>query len=240
MFDVHAHLQDKAFDKDRYKVISECAKRGIKILNCGLGKDNDIVAKISAPNVFYGRGLYPVDAIEMSEDEINVIINSFSDPNSICIGEVGLDYYWVKDEKKREREREIFREVIWQANKLKKPLNVHSRGAEEDTIRMLEEAKVPVILHSFGKLPWKEIIEDKRFYFSIPPIALRSNRWKRLIEIVPVEKLLLESDSPYQGPDKNRNTPCNIELTLNLINQIKGFDVSKIIEENTRKVLKIE
>jgi len=240
MFDVHAHLQDRAFDNDRYNVISECKKQGIKIVNCGLGKDNDIVAKISASNVSYCRGLYPVDAIEMSEEEVNQIIDSLKDKNLICIGEVGLDYYWVKDESKREREREIFREIIWQANKLKKPLNVHTRAAEDDAVKMLEEAKVPVILHSFGKIPWKKIIEDERFYFSIPPIALRSNRWKKLIEILPNNKILLESDSPYQGPDRNRNTPCNIKLTLNLINQIKGINISKIIEENTMKVLKIK
>ncbi len=240
MFDVHAHLQDRAFDSDRFEVIKKCAEKGINIINCGLGKDNDVVAKISAPNVFYCRGLYPVDAIEMSEDEVRSIINSFDDPNSICIGEVGLDYHWIKNEKDREREREIFREVVWAANKVKKPLNVHSRDAEEDTVKILEDAKVPIILHSFGKLPWEKIIEDERIFFSVPPIAVRSHRWKRLIEIVPIQKILLESDSPYQGPTRDRNTPCNIEITLELVNQIKGINAKSIIEENTKKVLKIE
>ena len=236
MIDVHAHLQDKAFDKDRYKVIGECKQKNIYIVNCGLGKDNDIVSRIKGENVFYCRGLYPIDAIEMKEDEIKKIISSFSDPNSICIGEVGLDYHWIKDEEKREKEREIFREVIWKANKLKKPLNVHSRDAEYDVIKELEEANVNVILHSFGKVPWKEIIEDERFFFSIPTISLRSHRWKKVISILPEDKILLESDSPYQGIEK-RNTPLSIILVQSLINKIKGKDLKEKIFRNSIKVM---
>ena len=236
MIDVHAHLQDKAFDKDRYKIIKECEKNNIFVVNCGLGKDNNIVSKIKGKNIFYCRGLYPVDAIEMKENEIKEIINSFSDPNSICIGEVGLDYHWVKDETKREKEREIFRDIIWEANKLKKTLNVHSRDAEYDMIKELENANVNVILHSFGKIPWKEIIEDERFFFSIPTIALRSHRWKKVISILPDDKILLESDSPYQGIDK-RNTPLSIILTQKLINEIKGKDLTDKIFENSIKAL---
>ena len=236
MIDVHAHLQDKAFDKDRYEIIEKCKERNIYIVNCGLGKDNDLVSRIKGENVFYCRGLYPIDAIEMDENQIKKIIESFSDQNSICIGEVGLDYHWVKDEKEREKEREIFKEIIWKANKIKKTLNVHSRDAEYDVIRELEDAKVNVVLHSFGKVPWKEIIEDERFFFSIPTISLRSNRWKKVISILPEEKILLESDSPYQGIE-GRNTPLSIILTQNLINQIKGKDLKDKIFKNSIKAL---
>ena len=236
MIDVHAHLQDKAFDKDRYEIIKKCQEDNIYIVNCGLGKDNDMVSRIKSKNVFYCRGLYPVDAIEMKENEIRKIIDSFSDPNSVCIGEVGLDYHWIKKEEDRKKEREIFKEVVWKANKLKKTLNVHSRDAEYDVIKELEDANVNVILHSFGKIPWKEIIEDERFFFSIPVIALRSHRWKKVIEILPENKILLESDSPYQGIDK-RNTPLSIMLTQKLINEIKGKDLTRVVFENSIKTL---
>ncbi len=236
MIDVHAHLQDKAFDRDRYRVIEECRKENIYILNCGLGPDNEKVKEIRSDNVFYSLGLYPEFIIKLKDEEIKKIIDSFSDPKSICIGEVGLDYYWIRDEKEREKEREVFEEVIWKANKTKKCLNVHSRNAEFDVIKMLEDANVNVILHSFGKIPWKEIIEDERFFFSIPTIALRSKRWKKVISILPEEKILLESDSPYQGIEK-RNTPKSIKLVQELINQIKGKDLTKKIFENSIKAL---
>ena len=238
MIDVHAHLQDRTFDKDRYEIIKQCEKNNIYIVNCGLGKDNNIVSKINGKNVFYCRGLYPIDAIEMNESEISEILESFSDKNSICIGEVGLDYHWIKKEEEREKEREIFREVIWKANKLKKTLNVHSRDAEYDIIKELEEAKVNIILHSFGKIPWKEIVDDNRFFFSIPTIALKSNRWKKVISILPENKILLESDSPYQGIDK-RNTPLSIILTQKLINEIKGKDLTSKIFENSIRALNL-
>lgn len=247
--DAHAHINEEIFDKDRTKILDECKEKGILIVNCsGEPKTNRKALELARKfeNLKICLGLYPVQAAEISEkdfwNEMKFIEENAK--NIIGIGEVGLDYYWIKEDEKRLKEIQFFKEIIWLANKLKLPLNVHSRAAEAETIAMLSKsAHVPVMLHSFGgDLELAKIGVKEGFYFSIAPIVLRSNKHKRLVEALPLNRILTETDSPYLGPTRERNDPRNIPLVVEEIAKIKKIDVEecrKQILDNTRRVFNI-
>jgi len=247
--DAHAHLNEGIFDKDREKILKECREKGILVINCsGEPKSNrrslELAKKFN--NLKICLGLYPIQTTELSDKEFwNEIKFIEENVNKIVgIGEVGLDYYWVKEEEKRLKEIQAFKEIIWLANKLKLPLNVHSRAAEAETIAMLSKnAHAPVLLHSFGgDIEFTKHAVKEGFYFSIAPIVIRSNRHKRLVEALPIDKILTETDSPYLGPTQERNDPRNIPLVVEEIAKIKKIDVEvcrKQILENAKKVFDI-
>ena len=247
--DVHAHLEEGIFDKDRAKILNECVEKGILVVNCsGEPTTNRKALELAKKfdNLKICLGLYPVQAAEISEKEFWNEMKFIEENASkiVGVGEVGLDYYWIKEDEKRYKENQLFKEIIWLANKLKLPLNVHSRAAETETIALLAKSShVPVIMHSFGgdiELAKAGIKEG--FYFSIAPIILRSNKHKRLVEAVPINKLLTETDSPYLGPTQERNDPRNIPLVVEEIAKIKKIDVEecrKQILENARNVFRL-
>lgn len=232
--DVHAHLEDQIFDKDRSKILNECKEKGILVINCsGEPLSNKKALKLSKQfkNLKVCLGIYPVQAAQMSEkdfwDEMKFIEENAE--QIVGIGEVGLDYYWIKEDEKRFKEQQFFKEIIWLANKLKLPLNVHTRQAEAEAIAILSRsAHVPVLLHAFsGDIELAKIAIKEGFYFSIPPLIVRSNKHKRLVEILPTNKILTETDSPYLGPTYGRNDPRNIPIVVEQIAKIKNIDTEE-------------
>jgi TatD DNase family protein len=247
--DCHAHLEDPIFDKDRAKVIEECRKQDILIIDCPGAPDTnrralELFRKFD--NVKLCLGMYPTVAAEISEkdfwEELKFIESQAS--KLVGVGEIGIDFYWLKDDDKRLLEQQRFKEIIWLANKLKLPLNVHSRAAEEETIALLaKSAHVPVMLHSFGgDTEVAKIGIKEGFYFGIPPLIVRSNKHRRLVAALPVDRILTETDSPYQGPTKERNDPRNIPLVVEEIAKIKKLDTEEVrhqLLENAKKVFRL-
>lgn len=238
--DVHAHISEEIFDKDRDKILDECKEKGIFVINCGgtLESNRKSLKLLKYTNVNLNLGIYPIQASEMSDKEFFEELKFIEENKNkiVGIGEVGLDFYWVKDEEKRLLEIERFKEIVWLANKLRLPLNVHSRNAEKETISILSKmAFVPVILHAFGG-KWKLAKEGaaEGFYFSIPPNILINKARQKLVKELPIERLLTETDSPYLGPTKEKNTPLNIPLVIQKISEIKKMSV----EEVRKQILK--
>ena len=234
--DVHAHLNEKIFDKDRAQILKECEDKGIFVVNCGGTPEGNrkSISLLKYPNINLNMGIYPFQAIEMDNkkffDELE-----FIDKNRdkiVGIGEVGIDFHWIKDKKKQQLEIERFKEIVWFANKRRLPLNVHSRDAEEEVVSILSKtANVPIILHSFGGgLEIAKKAASEGFYISIPPIIEKSKIRQRIASEIPLGNILTETDSPYMGPTKERNDPRNIPLVVKKISELKGID-----EEYTRK-----
>jgi len=246
--DVHAHLEEEIFDKDRELILKECKEKEITIINVGSKPQaNRKVLELKAkhPQLFIGLGIYPLNGIEMTDKEFFDELK-FIEQNKdklCCIGEVGIDFYWIKDEAQKLKEIEQFSELIWLANKLNLPLNVHSRNAEELVLQMiLKSAHVPSIMHSYGGDPIlaKALIKQD-IYFSIPPLIIRSKKLQKLAEILPIEKILTETDAPYQGPTSERNDPRNIPLVIKKIAEIKKMQEEEVrlkILENAQKIFK--
>jgi TatD DNase family protein len=163
----------------------------------------------------------------------------------VAIGEVGLDYWIIKDEQERDIQREIFRGFIALSKELDLPLNVHSRSAGRHAVGiLLEESASRVQLHAFdGKFGAALPALEAGFFFSIPPSIVRSEQKQRLVKKIPLSNLLLETDSPVLGPTaQGRNEPANAVVAVNKIAELKGVSEEEVIEavaENTRKLYQI-
>jgi TatD DNase family protein len=258
--DVHAHLEEKRFEKDLDKVVERAEKVGVKfVINSGVNPETnrkalELTKKYKSLKASFG--LYPVDSIvakvgdRLSDDyprkiegfdvdeEIKWIEKNAKD--CVAIGEVGLDYQVAGDFK--EEQKEVFEKVILLANRLKKPLIIHSRKAEADAIEMLEKLKAKsVVMHCFnGK---KSLIKkgvELGFYFSVPPVITRLNHFEMLVAEVPLTQLLTETDAPYLSPVAGeRNEPMNVAITVKKIAEIKNIseeEVAKQIFKNAEEL----
>jgi len=158
----------------------------------------------------------------------------------VAIGEVGLDYWMVKEESDREIQREIFRSFIELGKELELPLNVHSSSAGRHAVDVLLKAAAgKVQLHAFdGKLSAALPAVEAGFYFSIPPSVIRSEQKQKLVRKLPLSTLLIETDSPVLGPvPQERNEPANASIAVKVISELKGITVDEVVEavaENSR------
>ncbi len=236
--DVHCHL-DQFKDEEIREIIKESEERRVKvIINNGVDKEtNRKTLELSRKFkiVKAALGLHP-EFIERFSDEYIKDELEFIRKNKskiIAVGEVGLDFYWIKDEALRKKQESMFREFIQISKEINKPLIVHSRGAERKAIEILKEEKAEsVVMHSFGgKLKLLKGI-DEMWMFSIPPIIVRSSHFQELVKRLPLNKLLTETDSPFLGPFRGeKNKPYNVALTVNEIAKLKGLN-AKEVENN--------
>jgi TatD DNase family protein len=237
LIDVHAHLDFPQFDPDRDEVIERAAKEDILIINSGLGvegarKTLDLAGRHD--NVYAALGMSPT---EFDEKEINAVIDLIREniDRIVAIGEVGLDYYWVKDDLRRWQEAEYFRRFIALSDEVGLPLVVHSRGAEADVLQILEESGNRALLHCFGGTA-KQAGEAASFghLISMPTNVVYSKRKQEIVEAIAMNRLVLETDSPYLAPvPKTRNEPVNIRLSAEKIAGVKGVASAAVAKATT-------
>lgn len=240
LVDAHAHLDHPDFEKDLPEVIERAKKAGVSIIiNNGTDvKDNRRCLEIAKefPIVKVSLGLYPIEALKLSDEEIDAELKFIESHKKtiIAIGEVGLDYYWEKDPLQHKRQKEIFKKIINLAEKLQKPLIVHSRNAEADAVEMLKDCKTKVVMHMFSAD--MEIVDKAisyGFYFTIPTNIGRNKHFQKLAEKVSMNRLFLETDCPYMAPNpqiEKRNEPANIAITAKKIAEIKKFNEEEVIK----------
>jgi TatD DNase family protein len=236
-YDIHCHLTGYTYC-DAKSIIKECEKKKISLIINGLNVlDNLKVLKLSklSSNIHASIGMHPTDMFDSG-----FISQVIKNKNSIVsIGEVGLDY----KERIDNSQRIIFKKIINLANKINKPLIVHSRNAEKEVLEDLKSSKVPIILHCFsGKRSLiHEALANPLIYFSIPASCEYSEQFQELIKLVSIEKLFCETDSPYLWKYE-LNTPLNISHSYEMIAKLKSLklkDCEQIIENNVNKVFKI-
>lgn len=236
LIDVHAHLDFPQFNSDRDKIIEEARREDIIIINSGIGpsgikKTLELSRKYD--NVYATLGLSPQEFDEgIIEETISLIRKHRRD--IVGVGEVGLDYHWVKEPQKRQAEKINFDRFINLSKELSLPVVIHSRDAESDVIEKIEEENFQAILHSFGgTVDEAERAVSSGALISIPASICYSKQKMRLVREIPLESTVLETDSPYLSPEpKTRNTPLNLKLSAEKIAEIKEVDVG-IIEEVT-------
>jgi len=260
LVDIHCHLDFPDFDGDLDKVIKKCKSSCVDaILTNGTSqKSNEKVLKIAAKYdiVHAALGLYPSEALKLTDAQITEALNYIAEQSSadsstknileqkskiIAIGEVGIDFYHIKDAKEQARECEIFERVVKLANKVKLPLIVHSRNAEAKILELLKPATVPVDLHFYcGNAELVRTAVNRGYYFSIPTSILRSKTMRKLARRVPLTQLLTETDSPYLCPAQGkRNDPSYVRQVVDKIAEIKGLSVAEVekqVRMNCKKV----
>ena len=239
LVDAHAHLYSSAFADDLDDVLARAAERGVQAVLCvseTLAEAQRVIELADRhPLIKPCAGLYPTILDRDAAMDMLDFIRRHGD-RLAAIGEVGLDYWKVQDAADRELQRDILAQHVALSRELDLPLNVHSRSAGRHAIAWLQEHGARrVLLHAFdGKAATARAGVEAGYYFSIPPSIVRSPQKQKLVRHLPLEHLLLESDSPVLGPDKDtRNEPCNVWLSCQEIAAIKGISVEEVAESTT-------
>ncbi|SCJ94995.1 Uncharacterized deoxyribonuclease YcfH [uncultured Clostridium sp.] len=243
IFDTHAHYDDEAFDEDREEVLKQIQDSGvIGVLNCACSKKsltttNDLTLKY---DFIYGAlGIHPSDAYDYNEEVKAEIIEKVKANNKIlAIGEIGLDYYWDENPD-RETQKKVFRAQMELAKELNLPVVIHDRDAHKDTLDIMKEyPEVKGIVHCFsGSVEFAKECVKLGYYIGITGVVTFKNA-KKIIEVVdaiPLEKLLVETDCPYMAPVPNRGKRNKSDYIEHIIEQIA--EIKKIDSINTNMEL---
>ncbi|MBR9682492.1 MAG: TatD family hydrolase [Candidatus Aenigmarchaeota archaeon] len=235
MIDSHAHLEQKDYSEDLDSVISRCKEAGMIgiVTSSANPKDFEKTMKISQDNpgfVFPSVGIHPEYIKELSIKQIDDQILKIKENKDkiYAIGEVGLDYFWTKEEEYRKQQQKMFRRMIQLAIELKKPLVIHSRNAMDDTIQILkEEGAKNVLMHLFGSKAHIQTVIDNGWNISIGPLIKRSKDIRKIARDMPLDKIMLETDSPWFGEDK-RGEPTNIKIAAEYIARYQKIEFEKV------------
>ena len=238
--DVHTHLD--IFPKaDILHVIRRAEAAGVSaIINNGVNpKTNRLTLELAKkyPVVKAALGIYPIDGLAMTDEEIDSELRFIEKNKDIIvgIGEVGIDYLKTED---RVRQKVVFQKQIDLAMKIQKPLIVHSRKAESNTIEMLISAGAKkVVMHCcMADMQTVKKAQDAGFMFSIPCLIKSSSHFKKVVENLPMSRILTETDAPFLHYDRSRKSePALIPETIAEIARIKGLtpvDCANIIYQN--------
>lgn len=236
VIDTHAHLCDPVFEKDILEVLQRAEEAGISAVvsigetladarrNLELARNHHLIRPAA--------GLYPT-VLDMKEANSLISLIRKEREKLVAIGEVGLDYWAVNDERERELQRRIFNLFIDLSLEFDLPLNVHSRSAGKQAISMLlERGAEKVQLHAFdGRASSAMPGVEAGFFFSVPPSVIRSRQKQKLIKQLPLSSLLIETDSPVLGPSREeRNEPVNALKVLNALSELKGLSQEEVSE----------
>ena len=235
IFDSHCHIYDNQFE-DVDEIIQRAVSCGVKKLlipgNTYFECHKAIEIANAYPFVYASVGVHPSEVFELNlKDTINALRKLTKNTKVVAIGEIGLDYHWFKLESEREIQREWFREQLRLAEELKMPVIIHSRDACQDTMKILKEAclTVKVVFHcfSYSVETMKEIINMGWFIGLDGPVTYKNAiEPKEVAKLVPIDRLLLETDSPYLTPTPyrgKRNEPSYITYIAMEIAKLKGM-----------------
>ena len=251
-FDSHAHYNDEYFKDKKDELIPKMYKDEITNIVCAgynlAGSKEAIEIANKYPHIFATCGISPNDIEEQVEKDIEEIENLAKNKKVVAIGEIGLDYYWNKDNK--ELQKQVFIKQIELANRLNLPTVIHTREAVMDTLEILKTHPVNKkgVFHCCPLN--QELIKEGLklgFYISFSGnVTFKNAKSAGCIELVPLDKILIETDSPYLSPEPHRgekNTSLNVKLVAAKIAEVKNEKIEKIAEitrKNAKNIFNIE
>lgn len=252
IFDTHSHYDDKSFDDDREKVISDIQENGvIGVLNCGSSLYGaEMSVKLSEQyDIFYAAvGIHPENANEFNEDSFEKIKELAKSKKVKAIGEIGLDYYW-EENPPREVQKDVFRAQMKLAEELGLPVVIHDREAHGDTLEIMKEfTNVKGIVHCFsGSVEFAKECLKLGYYIGFTGVVTFKNA-KKILEVakeVPLDRMLVETDCPYMAPAPfrgKRNQSDYIRYIVEKLAEIKGLEPKEINDQfikNIKQLLKL-
>ena len=229
IFESHAHYEDEAFDEDRDVLLKSLPENGIKY----------VVDVGSSIDYIYGAlGIHPEEIRTVTDEDMEWLRKEAAANGKIAaIGEIGLDYYWDKDNKAQQKE--FFERQLVLAKELKKPVIVHSREAALDTYEVIKasaDRDNSGVIHcfSYSKEEAKKYL-DMGFYIGIGGVLTfkKAAKIREVAEYVPIDRILLETDCPYLAPEPfrgKRNSSLYIPEVVKKIAEIKQLDYDEVID----------
>ena len=246
IFDSHAHYDDKAFDGDREAVLTSLQEKNVGIVvNVGASLESikrtvELTEKYSF--IYGAAGVHPDEVGELNEENFEWLKAQCIQEKIVAVGEIGLDYYW--DKENHAVQKKWFIRQLRLARELKLPVIVHSREAAADTMEILKQEynpRVPVVVHCYSySLEMAREYLKMGYYLGIGGVVTFKNakKLKEVVQEAPLERLLLETDCPYLSPVPNRgkrNDSRNLVYVADAVAELKGIsaeDVIHITEEN--------
>ncbi|MCS7098509.1 MAG: TatD family hydrolase [Candidatus Methanomethyliaceae archaeon] len=241
MIDVHAHLTEF---NDILEVIRRAKEAGLEHIIISIIDPSEInrAKEIISLDPKFLHLTIGFDPTNLSEEEFSKFELLIEKESIVGIGEVGLDYYYIRDETQRSIQEKLFRRSIRLALKRNLPIIVHSRSAGRRALEILySEGADRVIMHAFdGKSGHANEAVKRGYYFSIPTSVVHSQQKQKLVRALPIESMVLETDSPVLSPIRGtRNEPANLIYALKKVAEIKGIseeEVNRITTYNAKKI----
>lgn len=253
IIDTHAHYDDEVFDQDREQLFEAMKDKIEIVVNVGASMKScqDTLALMEKyPFVYGALGVHPSEVEPLNPADMEWIKKESAKEKIVAIGEIGLDYHWKEPAK--EVQYKWFIEQLKLAREVSLPIIIHSRDAAQDTLSVLKQEKASQlggIIHcySYSKETAKEFL-DMGFYFGIGGVVTFANgkKLKEVVEYLPLDKIVLETDCPYLSPEPNRgkrNSSLNLPYVVDAIAAIKGISKEKVIEvtqQNAKDVYRIK
>jgi TatD DNase family protein len=238
-------MEQEDYKLDRDEVIELCKQKLNAIVTCCAHPDdfNLTIQMLERYKnfIFAAFSIHPIYVKEIAPKQKEEFFNLLVENEGIinAIGETGLDYFHVEEESWRKKQKELFIEHISLAKKLNKPLVIHSRESTEDVIKTLEQENAKnVLMHLFGERKLLQKVIDNNWFISLGPILFRSKNHKKIARDMPLEKILLETDSPWFGLEGKRNDPTAVMSVANRVAEIKKLTVEEVDRQTTENAIK--
>ena len=250
LIDTHAHIDMEDFGADFEQMRARAQENGVQkiIIPAVEPSTFERVLKTAekSPNLYAAIGVHPEDAKNFDENALNLMEKMIKHPKVVAVGEIGLDYYW--DRSYNDVQKAVFEAQIEFAKKHDKPIIVHDREAHGDSLEILKRtnaAEVGVVMHCFSGSPEfaLECVKEG-FYIALGGVVTFKNakKMKEVAKIVPLERLLLETDSPYLTPVPfrgKRNEPAYVKYAAEEIANLRGIGFEELARATTENAIKI-
>jgi len=250
IIDTHAHLDDRQFAEDLPDLIRQFEEKNIdRVINSGASLRGvlDTVRLMDTYSMIYGSiGIHPDNTDELNQEVFDRLRDCCSHKKCLAVGEIGLDYHYEDTDKKLQQK--WFIRQLELADEVKKPVVIHSRDAAKDTMDILREMhaeKLGGVMHCYSySLEIAKELLNMNFHFGIGGVVTFKNakKLKEVVEYIPLESILLETDSPYLAPEPyrgKRNSSLYLTFVIEEIARIKGLPAEVIEEETTKNALKL-
>lgn len=253
IFESHAHYDSRKFEEDREELLSSMQENGIgTIMNVGATwKSVTTVVELAEqyPFMYAALGLHPDEVGDLDDEKFEFLKSQCNHEKVVAIGEIGLDYYW--DNESHDVQKKWFIRQLDLARELDLPVIIHSRDAAEDTLKIMKEHAKGLrgVIHCFSYS--KELAEEyvkMGFYIGVGGVVTFKNgkKLKEVVEAIPLERILLETDCPYLAPEPyrgKRNSSLYIPHIAQEIADLKGITYEEVVaqtEQNAKMLFGIQ
>ncbi len=256
IFDTHAHYEDSRFDKDREQLLASMDGHGITaIVNVGstVYTTNKSIALAKTYDFMYASvGIHPSEIRDIEEGDMEWLYEQTKEPRVVAVGEIGLDYYWEKEEAVQKQQRYWFEKQLLLAKESGLPVIIHSRDAAQDTLELMKQAHemhIPGVIHCFSYSA--QIAQEyvrMGYYIGIGGVVTFKNakKLKEAVASIPLEQIVLETDCPYMAPEPyrgKRNSSLYLPYVVKQVAQLKGVSEQEVVQatnRNARRLYRID